>query len=170
MRGDFPGGLSKIKLAKSWGARGRAPSGFVEGQGRECRRALWYGQSLIAREARLRRRGSFPLGPALPVEANGVIADLFSISLTIETPRLLLAALDLFGLASPGRLDQEPVMKSNAGGQTYQQPVRLRRFGSGAPGNFGRGIERRFCWSKWLIRKYIALPLLKAPQTSSLID
>jgi hypothetical protein len=96
------------------------------------------------------------LSPAIPVEPYAVIAGL-PLPLAIHTYWPSLVAFDLAAFAGPvpslvaedsrngrkrrGRLEE----KSRA----YQHPLRLLRFGSGAPAFFGRGMvtSARWRWS-----------------------
>lgn len=60
--------------------------------------------------------------------------------------RMFLAALDLAVFTRPGFSQWERVRRERGRSgrlPAYQHPFRLRRFGSGAPGLFGRGIIRR---------------------------
>lgn len=76
-----------------------------------------------------------------PVQTNAVITGV-ALLLAVETFGLLLSALDLAMLAWPFNVNTCDLLLRE---QPYQQPLRLRVLGSGAPGFLGRGmLESRY--------------------------
>lgn len=61
-----------------------------------------------------------------------------------SSPHLIFLFLHgLKGESAEGHSREKKCQKFGGESRTYQHPFRLRRFGSGAPGLFGRGIIRR---------------------------
>lgn len=89
-------------------------------------------------ECRIIVAGTFPLGTALPVQADTVIADL-CVALAVYTSWLFFPAFNLPIFARPvyrsARIQCQPLCNCS-----YQHPLRLRVLGSALPGFFGLGI------------------------------
>ncbi len=82
-------------------------------------------------------KAGFALVASFPVQTNAVVTRLPS-SFTIQAMWLLLSAFDLPVLTGPEV--RQPRVERSRSGYVYQHPWRLRVFGSGPPGFFGRGI------------------------------